>query len=85
MARRSKKQIHVNRHMIAADLKTWQVSPAITVQQSGRKLGNAHQVDILKDGEVVASIVYRPESPLHCGARAWIQTDHEIRLITHPS
>jgi hypothetical protein len=28
---------------------------------------------------VVARIVYRPEAPLDCGARVWVETDLEVR------
>jgi hypothetical protein len=39
-------------------------------------------VEILgKDGEVVAKIIYRPDNPLSCGAKVWIETDNEINIL----
>ena len=35
-------------------------------------------------GEVVAEVVYRPDKPLACGARVWIQTYSEV-IVVDPS
>jgi hypothetical protein len=38
----------------------------------------ATEADIVVDGQVVASIVYRPDNPLSCGAKVWIETKHQV-------
>lgn len=79
----AKNIIHVNRQMIARDVKEGTRTPALTIQRGSRKVGNAFQADIkLPDGTIVASVRYRPEKPLHCGARAWIETELEVELLT---
>ena len=63
------KRLHVNRAMIAADKKSGERSPALTVQTSkGAYRGTRVRV-------YGASVfVYRPGRPLSCGARAWVET-----------
>lgn len=42
--------------------------------QDGATKDYYEDLEILdKDGDVVAKIVYRPHSPLRCGARLWIE------------
>jgi len=39
------------------------------------------RIDMLgEDGEVLASIVYRPDNPLPCGARVWIETELDVAV-----
>jgi hypothetical protein len=39
------------------------------------------RIDMLsEDGEVLASIVYRPDNPLPCGARVWIETELDVAI-----
>jgi hypothetical protein len=33
-------------------------------------------------GQEVARIVYRPDKPLSCGARVWIETYNDVELVT---
>jgi hypothetical protein len=40
----------------------------------------ASEADILVDGQVVATICYRPDSPLSCGAKVWIETQNEVAV-----
>lgn len=51
----------------------------VTVQAGG----NSHKCD-----EVIiagpSKMVYRPEKPLSCGARMWIETRAEVTTIVHP-
>lgn len=70
--------IHVNQHIIKANTRTGDRCPALTVKtyKENRK---ATEADILdSDGNVVATIVYRPDNPLSCGARVWIETHGEV-------
>ena len=67
--------IHVNQHKIRAresaplTVKTYKANRAAT------------EADILDEaGNVVATIVYRPDNPLSCGARVWIETKNEVTI-----
>lgn len=79
MPRLPKKIIHVNQHNIRFNTKEADTSrhkPVLTVKTYKAN----HQVD-----EVVVSgpsrIVYRPHSPLACGARCWIETNSPVELV----
>lgn len=65
--------IHVNQHKIKAG------DPEPLTIKTYKSNDPAATADIIVNGEVVASIVYRPDSPLSCGARVWIETQHEVR------
>ena len=71
-----KTKIHVNQHNIRANNKGADL-PVITVKdyKQNRK---CNEVDILKDGQVVARVVYSPDRPLSCGAKVWIETELEV-------
>lgn len=71
-----KTRIHVNQHNIRANNKGADL-PVITVKdyKQNRKVNEA---TIVKDGEVVARVVYSPDKPLSCGAKVWIETDLEV-------
>ena len=78
MARKlsTKKYIHVNQHKIRANLKHGTVEPVITIKE-GRKNTYCHEVEILGPSKVV----YRPDKPLSCGARVWIETESEVNIL----
>ena len=72
--------IHVNQHTIRRNLKTGTREPVITVK-CGRQNQYTHEVKILdKHGELVATVMYRPDAPLNCGARVWIETTATCEL-----
>lgn len=64
--------IHVNSHRIRAK------DPQPISVKTYRSNTPASEADIVVNGEVVASIVYRPDNPLSCGAKVWIETKHEV-------
>jgi len=66
-----KKIIHINQHKIRS-----REDKVITVK-TYKSNDYASQVHI--NGP--CTIVYRPERPLSCGARVWIETESEILLI----
>lgn len=70
-------RIHVNQHVIKANAKNGEIEPPLTVKDylDNRR---ATEADIVVNGQVVATIVYRPDSPLSCGAKCWIETYHEV-------
>ncbi len=75
------KRIHVDQKRIRANIDPDVNLPPITVQ-TNKGPHKANEVEILdKDGEVIARFVYRPDAPLSCGARLWVETNAEIRTI----
>ena len=70
-----KKRIHVNMHKIRYNKKHGTNDPVITVKTSHSNR-YAHHVDILGP----STVMYRPDKPLSCGARVWIETDSEVNL-----
>jgi len=69
------KRIHVNMHKIRFNRKHGTNNPVITVKTSHSNR-YAHKVSI--DGP--SEVIYRPDKPLSCGARVWIETNSEVRL-----
>jgi len=69
------KRIHVNMHKIRFNKKHGTNNPVITVKTSHSNR-YAHQVEILGPSKVI----YRPDKPLSCGARVWIETRSEINI-----
>jgi hypothetical protein len=68
-------RIHVNRHIIDANRKHGTDNPVITVKKGGKNY-YGRTVRILGPSEVV----YRPERPLDCGAKVWIETTAEVEI-----
>ena len=66
------KRIHINKQVIAANLKHGRDDPAITVQLSSGPL-RARHVEIKGPSHLVTGA-----KPLSCGARIWIETKAEI-------
>jgi cytidylate kinase len=66
--------IHVNQHKIRAG------EQEVLTVKTYKSNDYASEADIVVDGKVVARIVYRPETPLSCGAKVWIETENEVRL-----
>lgn len=66
--------VHVNQHKIRRNHKTGERGPCLTVK-TYKDNRYAHEA-IIRDerGREVARIVYRPDKPLSCGARCWIET-----------
>ena len=73
--------IHVNQHKIKKNNKDNTCEPVLTCKTYKSNI-YGHRADILDDrGKVVASVVYRPEKPLSCGARVWIETQNQVNVI----
>lgn len=76
------KRIHVNQHVIKANAKHGKNDPVLTVKE-GKLNTYGHRVEILdKNGCVAATVVYQPNDPLSCGARVWISTRNEVRVLS---
>ena len=68
-------RIHVNTHKLRFNKKHGTNNPVITIKTSHSNR-YAHQVEILGP----STGIYRPEKPLSCGARVWIETDSEVKI-----
>ena len=71
-----KKRIHVNQHNIKANRKDGGDRPVITCK-TYKTNEYGHEVEVSGP----CRIIYRPESPLSCGAHVWIETDSEIVVL----
>ena len=71
-----KKRIHVNQHKIRSNKKNNLNEPVITVKTS-KSNDYGHEVEILG----YSKIIYSPDKPLSCGAKVWIETEAEVKII----
>ena len=71
--------IHVNQHKIRSNLKQGTQEPVLTVKTYKTNQYTSDAVILGPDGQEVARVVYRPDKPLSCGARGWIETEMEVR------
>jgi hypothetical protein len=70
--------IHVNQHIIKANLLHGTSEPPLTIK-TYKSNENAQEVDLLdENGKVVATVIHRPHKPLSCGARVWIETQNTV-------
>lgn len=74
MRKSKKKVIHVNRQFIAMNAKDGLDRPVFTIK-SGSKVTYAKNVEILGPCKLVGTC-----DQLSCGARAWIETEAEIKM-----
>ena len=73
--------VHVNQHKIRSNTKSGTDEPVLTVK-TYKENRPAHEAVILdRDGDEVARIVYRPDKPLSCGARCWIETESQVEVV----
>jgi len=73
-------RIHVNQHSIRHNQYNNDKRPVITVKdyKNNRKTNEAIILD--EQGNEVARVVYRPNKPLSCGARVWVETKFEVKV-----
>lgn len=69
------KIIHVNRQHIGMNARDNGNRPVYTIKD-GRRTRYAREIEILGPSKMVYN-----GSQLRCGARAWIETDSELKLI----
>ena len=74
------KRIHVNQHIIKAnrDKPIEEHEPPLTIKIYNDNI-RAHQV--LINGPF--TLTYRPDKPLSCGARVWIETEADVHAVQH--
>lgn len=74
--------IHVNQHKIKSNAKNNDNQPVLTCKTYKSNV-YGHSAEILDDkGTSVASVIYRPNKPLSCGAKVWIETQKNVRVST---
>ena len=73
--------IHVNQHKIRSNKKNDQEEPVLTVK-TYKSNDYCHEAIIYgQDGKEAARVIYRPNKPLSCGARVWIETKSATECI----
>lgn len=68
--------VHVNKQVIASNAKNGTNSPPITVKTYKENI-YSNEVELVFNGNVIAKFVYKPDKPLSCGARLWLETKSE--------
>lgn len=77
------RRLHINQHTIRANAASGAREPVITVKSSDAN-DYAHEAIIRTgDGTEIARVVYRPDRPLSCGAKVWIETRAQVDLVRH--
>lgn len=69
--------IHVNQHVIRANIKKDEREPVLTVK-TYKSNTYAHEVNITGP----AKVIYSPDKPLSCGARVWIETEEPVEIVS---
>lgn len=70
--------IHVNQHKIKSNAKHNEKDPVLTVKTYKTNNYTNSAIILGPDGEEVARVVYRPDKPLSCGAKCWIETQNKV-------
>jgi hypothetical protein len=70
------KIIHINRNIIQSNAKRGRKEPVVRVEENGI-VKYCMEVEILGPSRMV----YRPDKPRPCGAKLWIETDAEVKMI----
>ncbi len=66
--------LHVNQHVIRANLKRGESNPPLTIRWGSKTTTRCREAMIFgQDGLPAARLIYSPEKPLSCGARVWIE------------
>ena len=65
--------IHVNQHVIKANAKSGDNNPCLTIKDyTQNRYG--HEAEVWYNDVLVGKFVYRPDTPLSCGAKVWFET-----------
>ncbi len=76
--------IHVNQHVIRSNGKEADADrhePPLTVKTYKENRKGMEAIIYDDDGREAARVVYRPESPLPCGAKVWIETANDVGVV----
>lgn len=74
MSRQKIQRIVVNKHKVKANILHGTHEPVLSIQRSGETPEQGHEVDVVVDGKVIGTFIYRPGRPLGCGATVWFET-----------
>ena len=75
-------RIHVNQHNIKANRRNANAALPVMTAKDYKQNRKGHTVIIRDDdGNEVIRFVYRPDSPLPCGAHVWAETKLEVEVI----
>ena len=66
-------RVHVNQHIIKRNAKEGRNDPVLTVKTSKSNI-YCHEVEFLGG----CKVVHRPDRPLSCGAKVWVETTGEV-------
>lgn len=69
--------IHVNQHNIKANSKSGNSDLPVLTIKTYKSNTYAHEVEIAG----TSKIVYSPDKPLSCGAKVWIETQAEVKIV----
>ncbi|MEB3831401.1 DNA-binding protein [Phormidium sp. CCY1219] len=69
--------IHVNQHKIRQNNKQEEKEPVISVKRGS---SNEYGFEVKISGS--SEVVYRPDKPLPCGAKVWIETLSPVELLS---
>jgi hypothetical protein len=73
--------IHVNQHKIKSNSKNKASDPVLTCK-TYKSNTYAHEAIIYDDNDnEVARVIYKPDNPLSCGAKVWIETNNKVKTI----
>ena len=68
--------VHVNQHVIRKNHKTGEAKPPLTVKTyKSNDYGSTVEIN------GPCRVIYRPEKPLSCGARVWIETEAGVKVL----
>jgi len=76
-----KKIIHVNQHKIRSNTKNGTLDPVLTTKTYKDNQYSNEVIIYGQDGLEAARVVYRPDKPLSCGARVWIETANNVETL----
>lgn len=68
--------VHVNQHIIKSNYKNKECKPVLTVKTYK---DNVYASEVVIKGD--SKIVYRPDKPLPCGAKVWIETEAQVEVV----
>ena len=69
------KKIHINQHHIKSNSKYNTKLPVMSVKTYKENIkGDTVQIN------GASTVVYKPDKPLSCGAKVWIETKAEVRV-----
>jgi hypothetical protein len=72
--------LHVNQHNIRANSKGANL-PVLTVKDYKKNRRCNEAIIKNNNGDIVAKLVYRPDKPLSCGAKVWIETELDVEVV----